>query len=91
MDEQTGEIIKEVSKEVAKEAYNDAGKPVLKPTGQTVGLVPRAIKAALLPVEIIVPPRIVAVPLLVFWNAALSVPADSKYALSEIVTVALSL
>lgn len=51
MDEQTGEIIKEVSKEIAKDVYDDAGKPVLEPTGQTVGLIPRAIKAALLPIE----------------------------------------
>lgn len=51
MDEQTGEIIKEVGKEIAKDMYDDVGKPVLNPTGQTVGLIPRAIKAALLPIE----------------------------------------
>lgn len=51
MDEQTGEIIKEVSKEIAKDVYDDAGKPILEPTGQTVGLIPRVIKAALLPIE----------------------------------------
>ena len=44
-------ILVEVSKEIAKETYNDAAKPIIKPTGQIAGLVPRAIKAALLPVE----------------------------------------
>lgn len=51
MNEQTGEIIKEVSKEIAKDVYDDTGKPVLKPTGEIVGLIPRTIKAALLPLE----------------------------------------
>lgn len=51
MDEKAEEILVEVSKEIAKETYNDAARPVIKPTGQIVGLVPRAIKAALLPVE----------------------------------------
>lgn len=51
MDEQTGEIIKEVGKEIAKDMYEDVGKPVLNPSGQAVGLIPRAIKAALLPIE----------------------------------------
>lgn len=41
----------EIVKEVAKDVYADAGKPVMKPTGELVGLVPRAIKAALEPVE----------------------------------------
>lgn len=45
------EIAKEVSKEIAKNAYNDVGKPIAKPTGELVGLVPRAIKAALAPLE----------------------------------------
>lgn len=45
------EIAKEAVKEVAKDAYTDGAKPVLKPTGELLGLVPRAIKAALLPVE----------------------------------------
>lgn len=40
-----------VAKEIAKDAYEDGGKPVIKPTGELVGLVPRAIKAALSPLE----------------------------------------
>lgn len=51
MDEKLDNILIEVSEEIAKETYNDAAKPIIKPTGQIVGLVPRAIKAALLPVE----------------------------------------
>lgn len=51
MDEEKEKKIIEVGKEVAKDIYNDVGKPVLKPTGQTAGLIPRAIKAALLPLE----------------------------------------
>ena len=42
---------KEIAKEIAKELYEDAGKAVAKPTGDLVGLIPRAIKAALSPVE----------------------------------------
>ncbi len=49
--EQALELVKEVAKEVAKDAYADVGRPVAKPTGELVGLVPRAIKAALAPVE----------------------------------------
>lgn len=49
--EQALELMKEVAKEVAKDAYADAGRPVAKPTGDLLGLVPRAIKAALAPVE----------------------------------------
>lgn len=45
------ELKNEILKETAKEIYNDAGKPITKPTGEVLGLVPRAIKAALLPVE----------------------------------------
>ena len=41
----------EVAKGIAKEAYKDGGKAVVKPTGELVGLVPRAIKAALSPLE----------------------------------------
>ena len=41
----------EIIKEVAKDVYQDAGKPIAKPTGELVGLVPRAIKAALAPLE----------------------------------------
>lgn len=45
------EIAKETIKEVAKDVYVDAGKPIVQPTGELVGLVPRAIKAALSPLE----------------------------------------
>ena len=41
----------EIAKEIAKDAYDDVGKPVMKPTGELVGLIPRAIKAALSPLE----------------------------------------
>jgi hypothetical protein len=54
MDNESGqalEIAKEAVKEVAKDAYVDIGRPIAKPTGQLAGLVPRAIKAALAPVE----------------------------------------
>lgn len=45
------DVTMEVTKEIAKDVYNDAGKPIAKPTGELLGLVPRAIKAALMPVE----------------------------------------
>lgn len=45
-------IIAEVAKETAKEAYNDLAKPALTATGQTIGLLPRVINAALQPIEI---------------------------------------
>lgn len=51
LNEQELEIVKEVAKEVAKDVYADAGKPIMKPAGELVGLIPRAIKAALEPVE----------------------------------------
>jgi len=51
MDSQSLEVLKDVAVEVAKDAYKDTAQPVLKPTGQTLGLLPRAIKAALLPLE----------------------------------------
>lgn len=41
----------EVLKEVAKEVYTDIGHPVAAPAGELAGLVPRAVKAALEPVE----------------------------------------
>lgn len=41
----------EIVKELAKDIYNDAGKQIVKPTGELIGLVPRAIKAALAPLE----------------------------------------
>ncbi len=49
--EQAFELVKELAKEVAKDAYDDVGRPVAKPAGELVALVPRAIKAALAPVE----------------------------------------
>ena len=45
------EIAKEAIKEVGKDVYSDVGKPIAKPTGELIGLVPRAIKAALSPLE----------------------------------------
>lgn len=45
------ELITECAKEVAKEVYQDAGKPIVQPIGELFSLVPRAIKAALFPVE----------------------------------------
>lgn len=33
----------EVAKEIAKDIYTDGGKSVVKPTGELIGLVPRAI------------------------------------------------
>ncbi len=45
------EIVKETIKEVAKDVYSDGGKPIVQPTGELIGLVPRAIKAALSPLE----------------------------------------
>jgi hypothetical protein len=51
MDEKTSEIVEAAIKEVAKDVYQDGGKPIVKPSGELVGLIPRAIKAALLPLE----------------------------------------
>ena len=45
------ELMKEVAKEVAKDTYADVAKPAAKPTGELLGLIPRAIKAALSPME----------------------------------------
>lgn len=45
------DIATEVAKEIAKNVYDDAGKSVVKPTGELLGLVPRAIKAALSSLE----------------------------------------
>ncbi len=45
------EIAKEAVKEVANDIYVDAGRPIAKPSGELIGLVPRAIKAALSPLE----------------------------------------
>ena len=51
MDNKSFELLKDATVAVAKEAYEDTAAPVLKPTGQTLGLIPRAVKAALLPLE----------------------------------------
>lgn len=45
------DVTTEVAKEIAKDTYDDVGRPVMKPTGELVGLIPRAIKAALSPLE----------------------------------------
>lgn len=45
------EIAKTATKEVAKDIYADVGESIVKPTGELIGLVPRAVKAALLPLE----------------------------------------
>ena len=45
------DVVKEAVKELSKDAYQDVIQPTVQPLGQTVGLVPRAIKAALLPLE----------------------------------------
>lgn len=45
------DIAVEVAKELAKDLYEDAGHEVVKPTGKLVGLIPRAIRAALQPIE----------------------------------------
>jgi hypothetical protein len=51
MSEQEINAVVELTKEVVKETYSDVAHPVLKPTGETLGLIPRAIKAAFLPLE----------------------------------------
>ncbi len=48
MAENVGE---EVAKELAKQAYEDGGKAIVKPLGETGGLLVRAVKAALSPLE----------------------------------------
>ncbi|WP_301964249.1 DUF4393 domain-containing protein [uncultured Desulfovibrio sp.] len=45
------ECSKEASKEIAKEVYHDVVKPIIRPVVETVSLLPRAIQAALTPVE----------------------------------------
>ena len=45
------EIAKEAIKEIGKDVYTDGGQPIVKPTGELIGLIPRAIKAALFPLE----------------------------------------
>ena len=43
--------VSEGNKEIVKEVYSDVAKPVTQPTGEIMGLVPRAVKAALAPLE----------------------------------------
>lgn len=51
LDDQTAEMVKDMAKDIAKDVYADAAKPIVKPTGELIGLVPRAVKAALSPLE----------------------------------------
>lgn len=51
MEEKEFDLAKEVAIEVAKDVYADGAKPVIKPMGELIGLVPRAIKSAFLPLE----------------------------------------
>lgn len=44
--EQTSNITRDIVVEVAKDLYSDAAKPAMLSTGQVIGLVPRAIRAA---------------------------------------------
>lgn len=44
-------VASEIAKEIAKDIYEDAGHEIIEPTGKLVGLVPRAIRAALAPME----------------------------------------
>lgn len=50
MDESFKVVVK-VAGEVVKDGYNDALKPIVRPTGELLGLVPRAIKAAFASLE----------------------------------------
>ncbi len=51
MDTDSVKVACEAAKEVAKAVYDDIGKPVLKPTGEFLALIPRAIKVAFSPLE----------------------------------------
>lgn len=51
MGEKEFDLAKEFAKEIAKDVYDDGAKPVIKPMAEFIGLVPRAIKAAFLPLE----------------------------------------
>ena len=51
MDEQSKDIVNEVAKQIAKEVYEDGFKPIIQPTGEVIGLLPRTIKAAFSPLE----------------------------------------
>ena len=43
--------ISESKAEIVKEVYSDVAKPLVQPTGEIAGLIPRAVKAALAPLE----------------------------------------
>ena len=43
--------VSESNAEIVKEVYSDVAKPVVQPAGEIAGLVPRAVKAALAPLE----------------------------------------
>ena len=45
------EAVSESNAEIVKEIYNDAAKPIVQPTAEIAGLVPRAVRAALAPLE----------------------------------------
>ncbi|SDZ89097.1 hypothetical protein [Selenomonas ruminantium] len=45
------ELEEEIAKELAKDIYVDGAQESVQATGKTLGLIPRAIKAALLPLE----------------------------------------
>lgn len=45
------ELVKEATKEIGKNIYEDTIKPIVKPTAEVLGMIPRAIKTALLPCE----------------------------------------
>lgn len=51
MEEKEFDFAKEVAIEIAKDLYDDGAKPAIKPMGELIGLVPRAIKSAFLPLE----------------------------------------
>ena len=50
-EEQNLELMKVATKELVKNSYEDGIKPILKPTSEVIGIVPRTIKAILLPLE----------------------------------------
>lgn len=43
--------ISESNAEIVKEVYSDVAKPLVQPAGEVAGLIPRAVKAALAPLE----------------------------------------
>ena len=51
VDDKLIDVAKEATKVVAKDVYTDFVKPILKPTGEVIGLVPRTIRAVLSPLE----------------------------------------